>query len=117
MVHRMREGSWRTTAHILSVGWRGSPIFGRSSSPSRYADGTAGPAREGRAMAASLSFVKKVAPKSMDAMAIAEVRPFGTMPELARITQTPHYGAYGFCFSEALGGSLISKDDQSTLPP
>lgn len=68
-------------------------------------------------MAAPLGFVKKVALKSMDVMAIAEVRPFGSMPELARITQAPYYGAYGFYFSEALGGSLISKDDQSTLPP
>lgn len=68
-------------------------------------------------MAAPLGVVKKVAPKSMDTMAIAEVRPFGPMPELARITQTQHCGAYGFYFSEVLGGSLISKDDQSTLPP
>ena len=53
-------------------------------------------------MAAALSFVKKLAPKSMDAMVITEVRPFGSMPELARIIQTPHYGACGLRFSECL---------------
>lgn len=62
-------------------------------------------------------FREKGCAKIRGTMAVAEVKSFGPMPEVARLTQTPHCGAYGFYSSETLGGSLISKDDQSALPP
>ncbi len=66
-------------------------------------------------MAAPLGFVKKVAPKSMDVMAIAEVRPFGSMPELARITQAPHYGAYPRACNQILSRLLKSVHGRSAV--